>query len=78
MSTKEIERSGWVAQLAIAYMVTMRDCDRLELLGLFYDIARQHGVADGIDKMNDGLRAANKVLKGLPGPMGELFRRQAD
>lgn len=53
------DRARWVADLAIAYGERMTDGERLRLLGLYYDQARNQGISEGIDRLAARLAVAS-------------------
>lgn len=66
MTNKETARARWVADLAITYGARLTDGDRLKLLGQFYDVARSHGVEDGIDRMHEAAQQVVRVVGVTP------------
>ncbi len=55
-STKDQERARWTAELAIALHDKLTSADMLMLLNAAYDVARSHGVGDGIERALDGMK----------------------
>ena len=55
MSTQDQDRATWTATLVIALTERMTDASRIKLLNAAYDIARNHGINDGIDRLAAGL-----------------------
>lgn len=55
-ASPDVQRARWVADLSIALCARMTDSMRLDFLNTYYDLARNDGVQEGIDRLAARLR----------------------